>query len=93
VTEQEWQTLYRITSVQGKIWTRRAVRTRASRILLQLVTDQTPLAIRTAVQLVLDDPKFMRFRVGEVPSRVSEDVAFEALFRLRGIRHQEEDKS
>jgi hypothetical protein len=42
----------------------------------------TPVARRAAVQAVLDDGAFMRWRKGTVPARVIEDAAIETMLRL-----------
>ena len=44
--------------------------------------DTTPVARRAAVQLVLDDPAFMRGRKGVIPARVISDAEIEAMLRL-----------
>lgn len=83
MTDQEWQARYEITSVKGKIWSRREIRNRAVAMASSLLLHKQPrLAVRTAVQLVLDDEEFMRSRRGTVPARVIEDAAFKAFFRL-----------
>jgi hypothetical protein len=82
MTEQEWQERYQITSIKGRIWKRSEIRKRAAEMLKSLLPGKTPLARRTAVQLVLDDPAFMRFRAGMVPARVIGDAAIEAMLRM-----------
>ena len=83
MTEKEWQERYEITSTKGRIWKRSELRKRAAEMLKSLLPDTaTPLARRTAVQLVLDDATFMRPRKGMVPARVIEDAAIEAMLRL-----------
>jgi hypothetical protein len=82
VTEKEWQERYEITSTKGRIWKRSELRKRASEMLKSLSPDTTPVARRTAIQLVLDDPSFMRCRKGEIPARVIADAAIEAMLRL-----------
>jgi hypothetical protein len=82
VTEQEWQTLYQITSIKGRIWKRSEIRKRAIEMLKSLSPTTTPLARRTTVQLLLDDPTFMRPRRGMVPTRVIEDAATKAMLRM-----------
>jgi hypothetical protein len=83
MTDQEWQEHYKITSLKGKIWKRSELRNRAVRIAAMLAPEQARLAIRTAVQIVLDDADFMRRYTGMVPARVIEDVGMEAFLRLR----------
>ncbi len=83
MTEGEWQDRYMITSVKGKIWKRSELRNKAARITAALLPEQPRLAIRTAVQGVLDDPVFMRPRAGMVPARVIDDVGIEAFLRLQ----------
>jgi hypothetical protein len=82
MTEQEWQDRYRITSIKGKIWKRADLRNKAVMITASLVPEQPRLAVRTAVQLVLDDVTFMRLRTGEVPARVIDDAGMEAFLNL-----------
>jgi hypothetical protein len=82
VTEKEWQDRYEITSIKGRIWKRSELRKRASEMLKVMLPDKTPIARRIAVQLVLDDPSFMRGRKGMVPARVIEDAAIEAMLRF-----------
>ena len=83
MTEKEWQERYQITSLKGKIWTRSEVRKRAVDMAYGLLMHEQPRSvIRSAVELALDDDKFMRQRYGMVPARVVEDVAFEAFFKL-----------
>jgi hypothetical protein len=82
VTEKEWQERYEITSTKGRIWKRVELRKRAAEMLKSLVPAKTPVARRTAVQLVLDDATFMRGRKGTVPARVIADAAIEAMLRL-----------
>lgn len=82
MTEQEWQARYEITSIKGRIWKRSELRKRASEMLKVMLPDKTPLARRTAVQIVLDDPSFMRGRKGMVPARVIGDASIEAMLRL-----------
>lgn len=83
MTEQEWQARYKITSVKGKLWKRSEIRNRAVRITAGLMPEQPRLGVRTAVQLLLDDPAFMRQRTGMVPARVIEDVGMEAFLNLK----------
>src|SRR4029077_3560862 len=85
MTEQEWQTRYMITSLRGKIWKRSELRNKAVKITTLLAPEQPPLAIRTAVQIVLDDPEFMRRRTGMTPARVSDDAGMEAFLRIRNV--------
>ena len=82
MTEGEWQERYMITSIKGRIWKRSELRNKAVRITATLLPEQPRLAVRTAVQLVLDDPAFMRPRAGMVPARVISDVGMEAFLRL-----------
>ena len=82
MTDKEWQERYEITSTKGRIWKRGELRKRASEMLKSLLPGKTPVARRLAVQLVLDDPAFMRSRKGMVPARVIEDAAIEAMLRL-----------
>lgn len=82
MTETEWQNFYEITSLKGRIWKRSEIRKRAVEMLKSLSPNTTPLSRRTAVQLVLDDPTFMRTRKGMVPARVIEDAAIEAMLRM-----------
>jgi hypothetical protein len=82
MTESEWQERYQITSIKGRIWTRIMIRKRASEMLRSLMPGETPIARRTAVELVLDDPAFMRSRTGMVPARVIADSAIEAMLRM-----------
>ena len=82
MTEKEWQERYEITSIKGRIWKRSEIRKRAIEMLKALSPDTTSVARRTAVQLVLDDPSFMRGRKGEIPARVISDAAIEAMLRL-----------
>jgi len=82
VTEKEWQDRYEITSTKGRIWKRSELRKRASEMLKLLRSDMTPTARRAAVQSVLDDASFIRPRKGEVPARVIEAVAIEAMLRV-----------
>jgi hypothetical protein len=83
MTEQEWQDRYKITSLKGTIWKRSDLRNRAVKIAASLAPEQSRLMIRTAVQIVLDDPAFMRLRSGMVPTRVIEDAGMEAFLRIR----------
>jgi hypothetical protein len=83
MTEQEWQERYEITSTKGRIWKRSEIRKRAVDMLKSLLPDTTSIARRTAVQLVLDDPTFMRGRKGTVPARVIADSAIEAMVRMQ----------
>lgn len=83
MTAKEWQERYMITSLKGKIWTRSEVRKRAVDMAYGLLMQEQPRAvIGPAVELVLDDDKFMRQRYGMVPARVVEDAAFEAFYKL-----------
>lgn len=83
MTDQEWQQRYEITSAKGKIWTRSEIRSRAVSTASSLLLHKQPrLVVRAAVQLVLDDEEFMRYRRGTVPARVIEDAAFKVLARL-----------
>ncbi len=82
MTEKEWQERYEITSLKGRIWKRSELRKRASEMLKTLMPGKTPIARRTAVLAVLDDPTFMRGRKGMVPARVIEEAAIEAMLRL-----------
>ena len=82
MTEQEWQERCMITSTKGRIWKRSEIRKRAADKLRALLPDTAPLLRRTAVQLVLDDPAFMRPRTGMVPARVIEDSSMEAYLNL-----------
>ena len=80
---KEWQERYRITSRNGKIWTRSEVLKRAIDVAYGLLLRERPRSvIRAAIELVLDDDQFMRPRTGMVPARVVEDAAFEAFFKL-----------
>ncbi len=83
--KQEWQGRYMITSLRGKIWKRSELRNRAVKITALLAPEQPPLAIRTAVQIVLDDPEFMQQRTGMIPTRVIDDAGMEAFFRIRHV--------
>jgi len=82
VTEKEWQDRYEITSLKGRIWKRVEIRKRAIEMLKLQSPNTTPIARRTAIQLVLDDPSFMHGRKGEIPARVISDAAIEAMLRL-----------
>jgi hypothetical protein len=83
MTDKEWQERYTITSRKGKIWTRSEVRKRAVDMAHGLLLGAQPRAvIRTAIELVLDDEKFMQPRSGMVPARVIEDAAFAAFVKL-----------
>lgn len=82
MTEKEWQGLYEITSVKGRIWKRGEVAKRAIDMLRSLVPGASSSSRRAAVLLLLDDPAFMRPRRGMVPARVVEDAAIEAMLRL-----------
>lgn len=83
MTEQEWQERYMITSIKGRIWKRSEIRKRTVDILRTLSPGTTPTARRLAVELLLDDPTFMRFYTGMVPARVISDVAIEAMLRMQ----------
>lgn len=83
VTDKEWQEFYEITSIKGRIWKRSEIRKRAVEMLKVLSPNTTPLARRAAIQLVLDDPAFMRPRRGMVPVRVIDDAAIEAMLRMQ----------
>jgi hypothetical protein len=82
VTDNEWQDFYEITSTKGRIWKRGEIAKRSVQILKVLDPKTTPVARRRAVRIVLDDAAFMRPRRGEVPARVTEAVAIEAMLRL-----------
>jgi len=83
VTDKEWQARYEITSLKGKIWTRSEVAKRAIDLAYGLLSQAQPrTVIRTEVELVLDDTKFMTPRTGMVPARVVEDAAWEAFYKL-----------
>jgi len=82
MTDKEWQERYSITSVKGKIWKRSELRKRAADKLRSLLPDTAALVRRLAVELLLDDPGFMRSRAGMVPARVTEDAAMEAYLNL-----------
>ena len=83
MTEKEWQERYMITSLKGKIWKRTEIAKRAIDLAYGLLVQQHPRAvIRTEVELVLGDDKFMRTRYGMVPARVIEDAAWEAFHKL-----------
>ena len=82
MTEKEWQERYEITSTKGRIWKRVELRKRAAEMLKALSPNTTPIARRTAVQIVLDDPTFMQSRKGMVPVRVIQDAAIEAMRRM-----------
>lgn len=83
MTDKEWQARYEITSLKGKIWTRSEVAKRAIDLAHGLLMEQQPRpVIRTQVELVLDDEKFMTQRKGMVPARVIEDAAWEAFYKL-----------
>ena len=83
MTDSEWQDHYEITSLKGRIWKRSEVAKRAVEMLKSLSPDTTPIARRTAVLIVLDDPTFMRSRRGMVPARVIEEAAIEAMLRMQ----------
>ena len=83
MTEKEWQNAHEITSTKGRIWKRSEVAKHAVAMLRSLLPDTTPVARRTAVMIVLDDPAFMRGRRGTVPARVVEAAAIEAMLRMR----------
>ncbi|HSX23049.1 MAG TPA: hypothetical protein VLE97_09770 [Gaiellaceae bacterium] len=83
MTDEEWQARYQITSVKGKVWSRAQIRNRAVKMAAAYLGDKHPrLVVRTAVQLVLDDPDFIRQRTGMVPARVIEDAAMEAFLNV-----------
>lgn len=82
MTEKEWQDRYEITSTKGRIWKRSELLKRAAEMLKTLSPSNTPVARRIAALAVLDDAAFMRPRRGEVPARVIEAVAIEAMLRL-----------
>jgi hypothetical protein len=83
VTDKEWQDRYQSTSVKGKVWSRSEIRNRAVKIAEAYLGDKHPrLVVRTAVQLVLDDPAFIRPRTGQVPARVIEDAAMAAFLNV-----------
>jgi len=83
VTDKEWQARYQITSTKGKLWTRSEVIKRAVDMARLLAREQAVRpVIRTVIELVLDDEAFMRSHTGNVPARVVEDAAFEALYKL-----------
>ena len=80
---KQWQERYRITSRNGKIWTRSEVLKRAIDMAHGLLMrEKTRGLIRAAIEPVLDDDTFMRSRAGMVPARVVEDAAFEAFYKL-----------
>ena len=80
---KQWQDRYRITSRNGKIWTRSEVLKRAVDTAHGLLMrEKTRALIRAAIEPVLDDDAFMRPRTGMVPARVVEDAAFEAFYKL-----------
>lgn len=92
MTDDEWQSLYEITSTKGLIWRKREIAKRAVAKLKTISPNTTAPARRAAVLLVLDDPAFMRFRRGVIPARVIEEVAMEAMLRIHGAWAQREVK-
>ena len=88
MTETEWQKLYEITSIKGRIWKRCDIVNRSSALLKKLLSAMPALsktaqsARRGSLLILLDDPVFMHPRRGMVPARVIEDTAFEAMYRM-----------